>query len=112
MPLPQVRPETISKETWQEMNQTWSSSEEVKEKIAGHSQLLFVGGALEAGVSGFLQYFDKCYHQPGQELFYLPELCVIADKSFWINKIKPKLNELGVQAIDYQSALDLGKAKK
>ena len=63
-------------------------------------------------MGAFLQYVDKYYPLPDRELIYVPELCVIANENFWITTMKPKLDQIGVKAIGYQSALDLVKSSK
>ncbi len=106
-PPPPIKPEKVPEDVWTEIHQTWSSYEEVKEKIGAPSTVLFIGGALEACIGGFIQYFDKYYRKPNQKVAYVPELCVTIDHNFWTAQMKPKLDSLNVKAIDYDRALEL-----
>ena len=108
-PPPSVRPDKVSEEAWIELHKIYSSHEEVREKIGTPTTVLFIGGALEACVGGFIQYFDKHYRKPNQRVAYIPDLCVIVNQDFWATQMKSKLDSLNVEAIDYDSALDLVK---
>ena len=79
-PRPNAKPEPISAETWRAVEKMYTSDSELEQHFIDVNPIIFIGGVLERCVTNIACYAHQKYKKPGQELFYIPELCVSLDR--------------------------------
>ena len=112
-PLPKEKPSEISQDLWDYLAKYCINHSDLKSKTTASSSFVFIGGMTEACVVNAAIYFHDHYRTNGQELFYVPELCVpfpkellTENKIHYPEKIIENLNKK-VKPITYQEALHL-----
>jgi len=105
-PIPDKRPEAIPVEYREALRQIYISHSDLKGKVGGYEHVIFIGGFLGNCVTNAAAYFHQHYRKSGQQLFYIPELCVsFREKD--LAEVKPKLDERDIRPLDYEEAMDL-----
>lgn len=105
-PLPDEKPEDISDDIWELLEEVYISSVSLGKEVQGQGDVVFIGGLLERCVANAAGYFDDHYRTPGQRLFYVPELCVSRNESE-VSEIKEKLAARDITSISSEAAYEL-----
>ncbi len=106
IPIPDENNGKVADEMWEFLSYTFIKHSDLKRKVVGRENILFVGGMLEACLSNCMDYFAENYLSNGEKLFYIPELCPVWDLKQW-EKIQPLLTNKGITSITYDHALEM-----
>ena len=104
LPLPDDRPDGLSKKLWRETGFVISHSE-MKKKVEGHKTYFFTGGLLELCLANCMNYFHKYVGNGESEIFYIPELSVVRNQDELV-QVLPKFRKRGILPIKYEEALE------
>ncbi len=105
-PLPDDKPEGIPEEQWSCFREMYTSHSELRRKIGSPGLVFFIGGVLENCIANAAVYFHQHYRRDGQQLLYLPELCVSQNPDL-LKKIESELKHREINPISYEKALEL-----
>ena len=101
-----MRPESFSKEVWERAIKIYDSRSSVYDKVRSHSKAMFIGGALENCVANAMGYFQDEFGFAGQDMCYVPELCVSVDRVELV-VIEAKIKKRGVKSLSVEQAIRL-----
>lgn len=103
-PFLDEKPAAVSRDEWEHFRKEYTSHSELQELVGSHNPIVFIGGVLENCVANAAAYFHLHYRKQGQELFYIPELCVSLDVKS-LARVKPQLEGMNINFLSYEKAL-------
>lgn len=106
IPIPDKILESIDQDLWNYFREIYTSHSGLEQKIGNPRLVIFIGGILENCIVNAAAYFHQHYKTPGQQLFYIPELCVSFDEKL-LAEMRSQLDEREINPIKYEDALNL-----
>lgn len=106
IPLPDEKPAGCTDEVWKAAQEVYTSHSQFQRELRERSACILIGGVLEACVSNFALYYDQHYRRDGEEMFYIPELCV-SFNTMTRRERKKALQAVNIKPLSYQRATKL-----
>ncbi len=105
IPLPSQKPAGCSSEVWSAAQEVYTSHSQFQQELRSSPSVSFLlGGVLEACVSNFALYYHQHYQREGEQVFYLPQLCV-SFNTIVRREREETLRQANIKSLSYPRAI-------